>query len=43
MLSLSYDPATSSLRGDLTRRFRVTTSLAGEAPLDLTATVKAAP
>lgn len=43
VLSLSFDPASSSLRGDLTRRFRVTTSLAGEAPLELTATVKAAP
>jgi uncharacterized protein DUF1573 len=43
ILTLSYYPAESSIRGDLRRTFRVVTDLPGEPPVDLTATLHVDP
>jgi hypothetical protein len=43
VLTVAYKPEESSTRGDLRRVFRVHTDLAGEPPLDLTATLHVAP
>ncbi len=43
VLTVAYKPEESSTRGDLRRVFRVHTDLAGEPPLDLTATLHIAP
>jgi hypothetical protein len=43
IVTVSYKPEEGTPRGDLRRVFRLHTDLDGEAPLDLTATVQAAP
>ncbi len=43
MLTVTYKPEEGTTRGDLRRVFRVYTDLAGEPPLDLTATLHIAP
>ena len=43
VLTVAYKPEEGSTRGDLRRVFRVHTDLAGEPPLDLTATLHVAP
>ena len=43
ILNLTYNPAESSTRGDLSRSFRITTDLPGEAPLDVSATLHVEP
>jgi hypothetical protein len=43
MLSITYNPAEGSSRGDLARSFRVVTDLPGEPPVDLTATLHVDP
>jgi hypothetical protein len=43
VLTVAYKPEEGSTRGDLRRVFRVHTDLPGEPPLDLTATLHAAP
>ena len=43
VLTVAYKPEEGSTRGDLRRVFRVHTDLAGEPPLDLTATLHIAP
>jgi hypothetical protein len=43
ILTLTFNPAESKLRGDLTRSFRITTDLPGEAPLDVTTSVRVEP
>lgn len=43
VLTLAYKPEEGNTRGDLRRVFRVHTDLAGEPPLDLTATLHIAP
>lgn len=39
VLTLSFDPADSKARGDLSKTFRITTDLPGEAPLDVAASL----
>lgn len=43
VVTLTYDPAQGTTRGDLHRTFRITTDLAGEAPLDVAATLHVNP
>lgn len=43
VLTMTYKPDQGTTRGDLRRRFRVHTDLAGEPPLDLTATLHVNP
>ena len=43
IVSLSYNPAQGSTRGDLHRTFRITTDQPGEAPLDVAATLHVDP
>lgn len=43
ILTMTYNPAEGSTRGDLSRTFRVTTDLPGEAPLDVSATLHVEP
>ena len=43
VVNLSYDPRAGTTRGDLHKTFRITTSLAGEAPVDVQATVHVEP
>jgi hypothetical protein len=43
ILTVSFRPEESTLRGDLRHSFRVHTDLPGEAPADLTATIRAEP
>jgi hypothetical protein len=43
VLTLTFQPEATTMRGDLRRAFRVVTDLADEAPLDLTATARVAP
>jgi len=43
ILTIAYKPEEGTTRGDLRRTFRVTTDVPGEPPLDLTATIHAAP
>lgn len=43
VLTVTFDPAKSNIRGDLRRSFRVVTDLADEAPLDLNATLRVDP
>jgi hypothetical protein len=43
VLTLAYKPEEGGTRGDLRRVFRVHTDLPGEAPLDLTATLRVTP
>lgn len=43
VVTVSFDPSKSPLRGDLRRDFQVTTSLPGEAPVNLSATLRAQP
>jgi hypothetical protein len=43
ILSLAYNPAEGTTRGDLNRTFRITTDLPGEPPIDVTATLHVEP
>jgi len=43
VLTVTYDPRNSNIRGDLRRTFRIVTDLADEAPLELNATLRADP
>ncbi|WP_165073937.1 DUF1573 domain-containing protein [Paludisphaera rhizosphaerae] len=43
ILTVAYKPEDGTTRGDLRRIFRVSTDVPGEPPLDLTATIHAAP
>jgi hypothetical protein len=43
VIALTYNPAEGTTRGDLHRTFRITTDLAGEAPLDVAAAVHVNP
>lgn len=43
VVTISFDPAGATTRGDLTRTFRITTDLPGEGPLDVTATLHVDP
>ena len=43
ILTLGFNPAEAKVKGDLTRSFRVTTDLHGEAPLDLSASLHVDP
>ena len=43
ILTMTYNPAQGSTRGDLSKTFRVTTDLPGEPPLDLSATLHVEP
>jgi hypothetical protein len=43
LVTLLYNPAEGTTRGDLTRRFRIATDLPGEPPLDVTATLRVDP
>ncbi len=43
ILNLTYNPAQSNTRGDLSRSFRITTDLPGEAPVDVSATLHVEP
>ena len=42
-VELSFNPAETTARGDLRRVFEVTTDLAGEGPVELTATARVEP
>ncbi len=43
VVTVAYNPETGNTRGDLKKVFRVRTDIAGEPPLDLTATIHVAP
>jgi Protein of unknown function (DUF1573) len=43
VLTLTFNPAEAKVRGDLTRSFRITTDLPGEAPVDLSASLHVDP
>jgi hypothetical protein len=43
VLTLTFNPAQASMRGDLTKSFRITTDLPGEAPLDVSASLHVEP
>jgi hypothetical protein len=43
ILTLTYNPAEGSTRGDLTKTFRITTDLPGEPPIEVTATLHVDP
>jgi Protein of unknown function (DUF1573) len=43
VLTLTFNPAQASMRGDLTKSFRITTDLPGEAPLDVSASLHVDP
>jgi hypothetical protein len=43
VLTLTYNPAEGTTRGDLTRTFRITSDLPGEPPIDVTATLHVNP
>jgi len=43
ILTLTFNPAESKVRGDLSRSFRITTDLPGEAPIDVSATLHVEP
>lgn len=43
ILTMTYNPAEGSMRGDLSRSFRITTDLPGEAPVDVSATLHVEP
>jgi hypothetical protein len=43
ILTLSYNPAEATMRGDLTKTFKIFTDLPGEPPIDVTATLHVEP
>jgi hypothetical protein len=43
VLTLTFNPAEAKIKGDLTKSFRVTTDLPGEAPIDLSASLRVEP
>ncbi len=43
ILTLTFNPAEAKTRGDLTKSFRITTDLPGEAPLDVSASLHIEP
>ena len=43
ILTMTFNPAESTTRGDLTRTFRITTDLPGEPPIDVTASLHVEP
>ena len=43
VVAIKYDPKAGTTRGDLSKTFRITTDLAGEPPVDVTATVHVEP
>ena len=43
VLTLTFNPAEAKVKGDLTRSFRITTDLPGEAPIDVSASLHVEP